>query len=292
MISSPIKFAGRDWFHDFSIMKEYFEEKDISRYAQRLEQKAAVITKSWNRHLNTEWLIRHYLSLKMIFSASVMLTSHEFAIDKNITIVDGYLQYYSLLSCMRAVMFSNLQQKWNDGELIDSSHTKTINIASDTISLISKKTASTYKEYANELKSMREIYSYGAPSSGPALLDKISSIKSEKTVSYCSLLAEIAQMNSEIIEKSIDKHYIGEFALTKENVERCFVYTNGDASVLDKEDAYRFGYYYRKYPRPTNILCMVSEGHVEDYFGAWCDPDEKEDAYNPDDNWRVIFPFP
>lgn len=30
---------------------------------------------------------------------------------------------------------------------------------------------------------------------------------------------------------------------------------------------------------------------VEDYFGAWYQDDDS-DIYNPDVNWRIIFPVP
>jgi hypothetical protein len=39
----------------------------------------------------------------------------------------------------------------------------------------------------------------------------------------------------------------------------------------------------------------MSEGMVEDFFGAWCsreDTDDEDDIYNPDTNWRIIFPVP
>lgn len=35
---------------------------------------------------------------------------------------------------------------------------------------------------------------------------------------------------------------------------------------------------------------------VEDFFGAWCDYEDEEkddiEKYNPDENWRLIFPMP
>ncbi|MPN24169.1 hypothetical protein SDC9_171563 [bioreactor metagenome] len=37
----------------------------------------------------------------------------------------------------------------------------------------------------------------------------------------------------------------------------------------------------------------MTEGMVEDFFGAWySDLDEEEQIYNPDIDWRIIFPVP
>ena len=40
----------------------------------------------------------------------------------------------------------------------------------------------------------------------------------------------------------------------------------------------------------------MTEGMVEDFFGSWCSDDDEdenyEDVYNPDQNWRIIFPVP
>ena len=48
----------------------------------------------------------------------------------------------------------------------------------------------------------------------------------------------------------------------------------------------------RKHPMPTNILHMMSEGHVEDFFGSWLDQEDSEDGFNPDENWRILFDVP
>jgi hypothetical protein len=41
---------------------------------------------------------------------------------------------------------------------------------------------------------------------------------------------------------------------------------------------------------------MMSEGHVEDFFGSWCNNENKRDQkdgdFNPDENWGIIFDVP
>lgn len=294
IINNYSTYAGNNWFFDFSELSAEFDEKKVSSYVNKLQEDIKGLTQSWNEAQNTEWLIRHYMALKMLLSASLMLSSAEYAYDKNIKVTDGYLQYYAIFSCMRAILFTDPRTPLNGYEIFKSTHTKTINISTNIISSISKDYGVKIKNYVEELKDIREIFSYGAPSSGYTLCTDITSVNMDNTISTCKLLAEIAQLQSEILEKSIDKHYKGDFSLTEENAEICFEYFINGTSVIDEQDTYRLGYYFRKYPRPTNLLCMVSEGHVEDYFGAWCsnEEDESDDKYNPDDNWRIIFPFP
>ena len=49
----------------------------------------------------------------------------------------------------------------------------------------------------------------------------------------------------------------------------------------------------RKMKHPLNLQWMMTEGLVEDFFGAWIpDEDNNEDVYNPDEYWSMIFPAP
>jgi hypothetical protein len=294
ILTSRTKYAGRSWYFDFSEIPNEFEENKVSAYVGKLQTELSPVTKNWTDELNTAWLIRHYMALKMLFTASIMLTSADYAYDKNIKVTDSYLQYYAVFSCLRAIVFTDPRSAWKSGALIQATHSKTINVATSIISSFSKSHGNSTKWYTNDLKDMREIYSYGAPSSGPSLCEDMTNVSHTNTVVLCQLLAEIAQLQSEILEMSLDKNFAGKFSLIREGSEKCFEYFISGQSIIDDEDVYRLGYYYRKWPRPTNLLNMVSEGHVEDYFGAWCsdDEDEDEDIYNPDDDWRVIFPFP
>ncbi|MBN8714999.1 MAG: hypothetical protein J0H50_13740 [Xanthomonadales bacterium] len=59
----------------------------------------------------------------------------------------------------------------------------------------------------------------------------------------------------------------------------------------DREDAYRLGYLARKYPRPANLLHLMTEGHVDDFFGAWHNGND-EGIFNPDETLQIIFDIP
>jgi len=39
----------------------------------------------------------------------------------------------------------------------------------------------------------------------------------------------------------------------------------------------------------TNLYFMMREGHVDDYFGAWCGEPESLDNFDPDNQKNIIF---
>lgn len=110
----------------------------------------------------------------------------------------------------------------------------------------------------------------------------------------CTLLAEIAQFNSEILEVSIVKNSNKtEFVFLEKYIQQLSDITVEDIRFFDSEDQYRMDYFRRKYPIPPNILHSMTEGHVEDFFGAWLSADEKQKGhFNPDKNWGIIFDIP
>ena len=104
----------------------------IAAYCDRTRQQFTAFAKQWNATLNTEWFVRHYLALKMVLAASVMMSSFRYAEKKNLRIVEPYLLYYATLSCCRAVVFTLPEQKWDD-RLYALTHSNTINVAVDAI---------------------------------------------------------------------------------------------------------------------------------------------------------------
>lgn len=121
-----------DYFEYNELFKN-FENKKIESVINSLRQPFADIAKNLDVTTNTQWIVRTYLASKMILASSVMLTSAEYAEYKNLRIVKPYLMYYPLLSCARAVVFTNPYQEWSN-DLIAMNHSKTINLIGDIVS--------------------------------------------------------------------------------------------------------------------------------------------------------------
>lgn len=290
------QFAKRDWYYNFRQFSGYFDETSIAKFSQSNLALYSDITKNWDDNLNSEWICRVYLSAKLVMLATLMLNSLEFAESKNIRVTSSYLKYFSIQSSLRAIVFMSPIAKWREGGLITLPHKKTINVACDAIAKLDKDFSKKIKKYILHLKAFRELISYRAPSSG----DAFKKIEFElDLIDLCTLLCEIAQAQSELLEVSVNKNAKGNYDFIDHYMDHvCHTQIHGYA-FWDDEDWYRIGYLKRKYPRPTNILHVMAEGHVEDFFYGWWptaeddhDNIEDRDIFNPDHDWGVIFDLP
>lgn len=94
-------------YFDYEVIPKIFSEEEINKRISSLDKSFKKETNNWNSDKNSEWILREYLSIKMILSSSILLSSAEFSIKKNLRVVEPYLIYYSLLNCSRAVLFTS-----------------------------------------------------------------------------------------------------------------------------------------------------------------------------------------
>lgn len=273
----------------YEIITKIFSKKEIKGRILSLDKSFNQVTSDWNSDKNSEWMLREYLSIKMILSSSILLSSAQFSIQRNLRVVEPYLIYYSLLNCARAVIFTSPLQEWKNGTLINLSHKKTISIVSDIVKRYNKEIGEKIKNDINLAREYREVYSYRFPANG--LSNK--SPKLSTTIETCKLLSEIAQFQSQFLENNschLDE-YEG-FDWTK--MELGYIYGEKGLSIVDREDRYRLSYMERKIKKPYNLHMMMTEGLIEDFFGAWYPEDDTNinELYNPDANWQIIFPVP
>lgn len=279
-----------DYF-EYNQLYSTFEENTIKSRINDLRPEFVKIAKTFNITSNTQWIIRTYLASKMILASSVLLTSAQYAKHKNLRIVEPYLLYYPLLSCARAVIFTNPYIEWDD-KVPSMTHSKTINNIGNIVAIYDKKKGEEIKNFIDWAREYREIYSYKFPANG--LTEHL--VKFDQVVTNCRLLCELAQLQSAILESSITKHVTQKYEIDQSEVMRTYLYGDKNFKFMDEEDNYRLSYIQRKVSRPYSIINTMTEGMVEDFFGAWCsdsdDEEENEDEYNPDANWHIIFPVP
>jgi hypothetical protein len=293
VLSDRNPFAGHNWWYEFVSIPRHFSENAVKRFSNRLTEQCAQQTKKWNSDLNSQWVCRDFLALKMILSSSVMAQSLEYAEEKNLRVVISYLEYYTVLNLLRAIVFTDPNTPWNSGKVIQQSHSTIINNSTGVLAKLDRQLANAIKEQTEYLKASRELISYNAPTSG----DHLARLELPlKTIDLCRLLAEIAQLQSEIFENSVSKHARAGFTIKHEHFSLVCSKDIEGYSFDDHEDGYRLHYIQRKHPIPTNLLHMMSEGHVEDFFGSWCNNEEKRQQqdgdFNPDQNWGIIFDVP
>ncbi|HHY0422803.1 TPA: hypothetical protein ACVU4V_004523 [Vibrio parahaemolyticus] len=292
--NKAMNFAGRNWYYSYRELFSIGTEKKFNKASNDIASRYAMLTKSWNEDLNSQWTSRTYLSTKMILNATVLLKQREFAQESNLRVVVPYLEYYAILSLLRGVVFMLPDKDWEDGKLIEISHAKAISLTCDWIAKFDQEKAKEVKSFCNQLKAQRELISYKAPASGDANLGFDYDIDH-----FATLLAEVAQFNSELLESSVKKNTSKDdhVLLNKHAEQVCNIEIEG-FEFHDGEDRHRMGYVRRKQPHPLNLELFMTEGQVEDFIGAW-DADDYEDGSEEQmfysgspSSWQDIFDVP
>lgn len=274
-------------YFEYKVLPEICNEVTVDKRISSLEDSFNKI--SWNSEENQNWMLREYLAVKMIISSSILLSSAEFSGQRNLRVVEPYLLYYSLLNCSRAIIFTSPLQEWNNGRLINLSHKKTISIAADIIKRFNREVGEKFEKQINLSREYREVYSYRFPANGltgetPDLSD---------TISTCRMICEIAQFQSQILE-NVSPNLLEKYeGFDWNSLELGYKYGEKELEIVDSEDMYRLSYMERKFQKPFNLELLMTEGLVEDAFGAWYPEDDEDidNLYNPDDNWQIIFPM-
>ncbi len=283
------KYTGIDWGIDFPQISDEWDEAKCQQYCQGIKRKYARLTTAWTDDLHSEWVTRNYLAVKMILSASVMLTTFEYCRKKNVRIVQPYLLYYAAISCCRAVHFTSPDFQLQHTDLYAMTHQKIINVTGDHLKRHFPGKWAKARLFLEELRADREMFSNKFPALGFARSDGADNF--DRVVELCSLLAENAELNSECLEASFRKNVTRNYGINPEIVKLCFLYESDMGEHLDRDDYYRTDYMRRKLNGPYCLSMIATEGLVEDFFGSWCPEEDDQDQYNPDHNWQIIFPF-
>ena len=285
---------------EYSYLPSNFEEKQLTSFSEWIYTGHHTnINKKMNSEINSEWIIRNYLSTKMILAATVMLNSLDYAKQKNLKVVVPYLSYYSLLTCCRALLYSVPYNIWKpDNEknpknknnpFLEPAHDRVIKLTKDYLNHLDKDFAEKIFTNMKKLKEWRELFSYKFPASG---VNDNEEYPYGDLIESCGILCELAQLSSEQLQKYIFKNCINNFEewiVTTEKLEVGYKYK----TIIDKEDWYRIDYIKRRQPFPANIYYTMTEGMVEDYFDSWLAENDSDEIFNDYDlDWRLIFPCP
>jgi len=287
-LATKIPFAGHDWYYCFRELPTTFDATNCQAVADRLLQRFSQLTKKWDKERNTEWTCRLFLASKFIMSATLHINSARYAYDQNLRVVVPYLRYYAALSLVRSLVYTLPEVPWSDGSLIQIAHGKAINMAFEHLRKFNQSKAERVKDDILVLKAERELISYRSPSVGDRQVAGLPDYHA-----MCTLLAELAQFNSELFERALMTHSdTSQFELDVRQLERLATVQIDGHAFGDIEDAYRLDYLLRKHPHPANLLHLMTEGHVEDYFGAWLSCDDRTDVFSPDEDQQIIFEIP
>lgn len=278
------------WFYCYRRLDEIASNKILAQRESSILQQFAALTKNWSIERNSEWVCRSYFATKMILNATVLVNSIEFCEEKGMRTAIPYYEYYAALSLLRGLVCMLPHQEWNDGELLGVSHEKAINLSVDWIAPFDRETANAIGLELRTLKANRELISYKAPASGYWNVSRDFDL-----IKLLTILAEMAQFNSELLERSITKNAPKEaFEVLDDYIHAIACVEIEGSTFSDSEDYHRLGYHKRKTKRPYNLALFMTEGQTEDFIGAWDgDPDIGEEFSNGSpSNWQKIFNIP
>jgi len=262
-----------------------FDHRKLNTYIQNTHLKYTNEAKEWNIEKNNFWILRLYASLKMLLSSTLFYSNYEFSKEKKIYIALPYFEYYGLVSSCRALLLLS-SDKDVFSTIFSATHRDIIKSTTQLLTSIDTKLSEEFNQHINSLKDRRERFSYHIPTK-KIITDDVD-ITYESSLNYSRLLAEMAQLNSEVLQKTVttDKnreHFI--FGNVQEIDDEIFKYFDSD------EDYYRLGYIARKVKKPISIHQLATEGLTEDFLGNYMEEYAEENNLSPLHNLQLIFPF-
>ncbi len=215
-------------------------ESEMLAYRDNIREQFTRLAKQWDRKLNTEWILRHYLAAKLILASSLMLASEGHARRYGLDVARPYLTYYGLFLAARAMILTFPAQGWRDGALITLSHAKVGKIILDTLTRIHAPLTESVGRRFIDARSYRELFSYAFPADGPESIQNPAPLSSEEAVSIATFFCELAQLQSEALDISLARHCPPDPGFAIELAVPIAVHKTIDGiEILDSEDTYR-----------------------------------------------------
>jgi hypothetical protein len=188
-------------------------DQSLRSYAIKTRELFGPIAKSFDDDKNAEWLIRSYLALKYVLAGTVLGTSASHAESENLKVSLPYLNYYTMLNCARAFIFTLPCVDWRNEKSIEMTHQNIINTTGDKLRRIDEDVSKAIKSRLLEGQQQRELFSYRFPASGLRIFGE-NLLSVWDAIDTARLLAELAQFNLSCLESAVRKHTQNSFAIT------------------------------------------------------------------------------
>lgn len=275
--------VGYDYF-DYCKIDE-FDKNNINLFKQSRVRFFDKEMLSWDAKKHSTWMLRLYASIKMLLSSTVMFTSYEFSLEKNIYLSLPYFEYYALLHSCRAFLFV-CHDELDFDKLFNMTHSKIINVTANYLKSINVEYSENFAFHLKELKQKREKYSYQLPTSSVITSDSEESYRD--SLDYARLLGELSQLSSAVMSNSYKTNSSSKLFKFDLNDVSDFIKKYFDSS----EDWCRLIYMTRKMNYPSDILCLSTEGLTEDFIGNFLEEYLNDNELSPLHNLQLIYPFP
>src|SRR5687767_442718 len=85
----------------YTAIPDAVPESVMLAYRNRARMRAGAMANAWTPASQSEWLVRNYLSAKLILAGSLKFASEEYADTHRLHVVRPYLIYYGLFHACR-----------------------------------------------------------------------------------------------------------------------------------------------------------------------------------------------
>jgi len=273
----------------FETIKSVIGENKINKFSERLYQSYCKEFEGKSYLKNVEWILRHYNSSKKITLSVLFFTQAEFLLDKNCKNIAYYALYYSLLNSFWSNLI--LLPYLTLDKVRRISHSKIFKYV-DNYFVKKEIYESRAIELLNELRMIRELYSYHLPIGG-SIVKEGSELHIDKIYhdlkGLLPVVLQVSNMLSYLSHYAWDKKVgrpIDKYAEHQTEVDEMFFsfieHTDylGKYCVIDDDDYYRQGYLLRKWQTPFPISWFITEKMCEDLECGWEQPEENPDGYD------------
>jgi len=271
----------------FETISDYAGLDHLNAYCDSIYQQYCVAFKDASYLKNVEWLLRHYNASKKMTLGVLFYTQTKYLIGHKVKNISFYSLYYSLFNAFSANIL--LLPKISIEKAHKISHSKIFDYVDNyfiRFNIIPKESI----ELLNELRLIREAYSYQLPLGG-------SFVKDGEKLNVENLLLKLESILPIVLQAGNMLSYLSYYAWNKKVGKALDEYEKYQSTVdemffsfiehrdyldnyclIDDDDYHRQGYVLRKWSTPFPISWFITEKMCEDLECGW--EQTEDEGYN------------
>jgi hypothetical protein len=261
-------------------------EKALRDHAKDLRKRCERLAKRWGAERNAEWMVRSYLALRRMISATVLLSSARAARRGKRKPPTSDQVFEGLLEAARASILLLPDQPWSRGELARHPHERVFQLARGSVTDIDPLQGARVSQalegaMAYRRMSLLRVQAEGGPK------PQVPRLRSDPSTPAARFLCELTQWRSEVLGRVLSERLdppIGwDFAVLGAAASPSAM---GEA-ILDDADARRIGGLMGAVPYPHDIWSLMRHHLGDDAAGFVPDVSDAEVEM---DGW-LVFPL-
>ncbi len=282
----PQEISGGAGGFPYAEIPARIPEKVLRDHAKDLRKRCERLTKQWRAERNAEWMIRSYLALRRMISATMLLSSARATRKGKRKPPTSDQVFEGLLEAARACILLLPDQPWSRGELARLPHERVFQVARDSVREVDRLQGAWMGKAVEGAMAYRRMSLLRAGADG-APGAQVPRLRSDPSTPAARFLCELTQWRSEVLGRVLSERLeppIGwDFAVLGAAASPS---ARGEA-ILDEADARRIGGLMGAVPHPQDIWTMMRHHLSDDADGLVPDPG---DAGLEMDGW-LVFPL-